>query len=284
MSEIFLSICVPMIFLDSYTAETILQSLKRGENEIEISIDLGLSESIIRLAEYKWDISKLRKIVEDPDTVYFINEEGVFKAAIRGKSFYKLMPAGKNKAPALLIDGVLMHRIKDIDPMKDARMKAKLCARKGSEMLEICTGLGYSTIACLDNAVSTITTIERDSDVIELARINPWSQRLFEDERVEMIIGDASEKIKMFSNKRFNGVLHDPPRFTLGPELYTEDFYEELYRVMKPKGVLYHYVGSPGSRYKKKDLPKGIMTRLRKVGFQRVQRKNDTLGVTGFKP
>ncbi|TXT56446.1 MAG: hypothetical protein BAJATHORv1_20035 [Candidatus Thorarchaeota archaeon] len=273
-----------MIFLSAPTAKAILDALEKNAQQIEISLDLGISVSNLSISDYKWDISKLHKIAQDPDTVYFINEEGVFKAAIIGKRFYKLMPSGEGNAPALLIDGVLMHRVKDIDPMEDARMKAHLCARRGSNMLEICTGLGYSTIACLEQGIAHIVTIEKESDVLDLAKINPWSQRVFDDEKVEIIVADASEAIQKIPTKRFHGILHDPPRFTHGSELYTEEFYSELYRVLRPKGVLYHYVGSPGGKHKKKDLPKGVMERLRRVGFVRVKRNSETLGVVAYRP
>ncbi len=58
---------------------------------------------------------------------------------------------------------------------------------------------------------------------------------------------------------------------------------DHLQGVLKQKGILYHYVGSPGSKYKKRDIPKGVMTRLREAGFQNVTRREDTLGVTARK-
>ena len=77
--------------------------------------------------------------------------------------------------------------------------------------------------------------------------------------------------------------MHDPPRFSMGSELYTSEFYSQLHRVLKPKGVLYHYVGSPGSKHRKRDLQKGILTRLREAGFKQVKRNESTLGVVALK-
>ncbi|MHA2200557.1 MAG: MnmC family methyltransferase, partial [Candidatus Thorarchaeota archaeon] len=185
--------------------------------------------------------------------------------------------------PALLIDGVLMHRVKDINPIEDAAMKAALCARKGIDMLEICTGLGYSTIACLKRGVRSIVSIERNHHVIELSRLNPWSRELHSDKRISIVHGDAVEKIEEFDSKSFHSVLHDPPRFSMGSELYTSEFYSQIYRVLKPRGVLYHYVGSPGGKHRKRDLPKGVIKRLREVGFEQVMRNEQTLGVVAKK-
>lgn len=272
-----------MIFLDSNTAAVILEAIESGIDEIEVSLDIGISITRVSIAEMQVDKESLSKIVKDTDSIYFIDEEGIFKAAISSDHFYKLFPTGKGSAPALLIDGVLMHRIKDTDPIADAKSKAKLCARKGIDMLEICTGLGYSTIACLDHEIRSILTIEKESNVIQLAKLNPWSKRLFSDERVKMIEGDAIEQISKLSDRSVHAVLHDPPRFSMGSELYTSDFYSEIHRILKPKGVLYHYVGSPGSRYKKKDLQKGVMARLRRVGFRNPVRKDEALGVVAKK-
>jgi predicted methyltransferase len=193
------------------------------------------------------------------------------------------MPVAKNQAPALLIDGVLMHRVKEITPMEDANMKAKLCARKGIDMLEICTGLGYASIACLKRGVRSIVTIEKDKDVLQLAKLNPWSHKMFTDERVKVIHGDASERILDIDDNSYHAIMHDPPRFSMAPELYTTDFYRQLFRVLKRKGILLHYVGSPGSKHRKQDLQKGIMQRLREAGFKDVARREKVLGVLAAK-
>ena len=272
-----------MIFLHSETASEILEAIREGTRYLDLSLDLGVSYSRVDTSDSSWDLEKLEKITKDPDSIYFIEDEVVYKAAISTDHFYKLHPTGPDTAPALLIDGVLMHRVKDISPTEDARMKAELCARKGIDMLEICTGLGYSTIACLRRGVRSIITIEKDPSVIELARLNPWSTDLFTDSRVSTIQGDASEKITEFGEATFHSVMHDPPRFSMGSELYTASFYSELYRVLKSKGVLYHYVWSPGSKHRKRDLQKGIISRLREAGFRQVQRNERTLGIVARK-
>ena len=267
------------IFLDSTVAKEMLDALKQDKEEITISLDLGRTTTKVKLTDPEWNSSQLHKIAKDPDTVYFIEDGDAFKAAISGTQFYKLMPSGTGTAPALVISGIAMHRVKDMDPRRDAAMKAKLCAKSGDDMLEICTGLGYSTIECLNRGVRSITTIEKDSDVIQLAGINPWSRELFSDSRVSLIQGDAVEKIREFEDSSFHSVLHDPPTFSMGADLYTREFYTQIYRVLKRKGVLFHYVGAPGAKYRRRDVQKGVMQRLRDVGFRHVERKSDALGV-----
>ena len=270
-------------FLDSTVAGEILKALEQEKEEITISLDLGRTTTKVDLRDSDWDHTQLLKITQDPNTVYFIEDGDAFKAAISGTQFYKLMPSGTGTAPALVISGVAMHRIKDMDPRKDASMKANLCARSGDEMLEICTGLGYSTIECLNRGVRSITTIEKDTDVIQLASINPWSKELFSDPRVTLVQGDATEKIHEFKDNSFDSILHDPPTFSMESSLYTREFYTELFRVLKRKGILFHYVGSPGAKYRRRDVQKGVIQRLRDVGFRQVARKPDALGVFGRK-
>jgi predicted methyltransferase len=42
-------------------------------------------------------------------------------------------------------------------------------------------------------------------------------------------------------------------------------------------------VGSPGRKHRKRDIPKGVMKRLRDVGFNHVARSEETLGVVARK-
>jgi predicted methyltransferase len=272
-----------MMLLDATAAEEILKARRKGINEIQISLDLGVSSMTVDPVSLPFTSEDLMKISKDKDSLYFIEDKQVYKAAIRGSHFYKLIPTELGQAPALLIDGVLMHRVKGISPIEDAAMKASLCAEKDMDMLEICTGLGYASIECLKKGVRSIVTIEKEKEVIELAKLNPWSHTLFSDERVTIIQGDAVEEIKEFPQASFDAILHDPPRFSMGSELYTQDFYSELYRVLRPNGVLYHYVGTPGAKYRRIDIQKGVMNRLRSVGFKRVSREEKSQGVLARK-
>ncbi len=61
--------------------------------------------------------------------------------------------------------------------------------------------------------------------------------------------------------------LHDPPRFGIAGELYSQAFYDQLARVLRRKGKLFHYTGSPNKLTSGRDVPNEVATRLRRAGF-----------------
>jgi len=230
-------------------------------------------------SEVKKDI--LKRIAKDENTVYFLSKGQLYKAAIAADGFYKLVPT---IPPTIEINGIRMHRTKDTNPLKDTRSKVEAVKpREGEFVLDTCMGLGYTAIESAKRGAYVIT-IEKDPNVIELAQLNPWSREVFTSQNIQLIQGDAFEVIKRFNDKSFDAIIHDPPRFSLAGHLYSEEFYAELFRVLKPKGRLFHYVGNPGKKYRKKDLQRGVMERLRGVGFKGVKRVEEALGVVALKP
>ena len=223
----------------------------------------------------------IERIAKDDSSVYFVKNGGVYKAAIAGEHFYKLVPT---IPPTIEINGIRMHRTKEVNPLQDTRNKVNAVKpREGETVLDTCMGLGYTAIEAAKRGAYVIT-VEKDPNVIELARINPWSRELFTGGRVQVIQGDSFEVLKRFKPESFDVIIHDPPRFSLAGQLYSEEFYRELFRVLKPGGRLFHYVGNPGKRYRKKDLQKGVMERLRRAGFVGVRRVEEALGVVARKP
>jgi predicted methyltransferase len=61
--------------------------------------------------------------------------------------------------------------------------------------------------------------------------------------------------------------LHDPPRFGIAGELYSRVFYDQLARVLKRKGKLFHYTGTPNKLTSQRDVPIEVANRLRLAGF-----------------
>lgn len=190
--------------------------------------------------------------------------------------FYKLVET--TGWPTVQIDGIQMHRISKLTPELDAAKKVEvLNPPAGSLVLDICTGLGYTAIFLLKRSCGVIT-IEKDENVLHIARQNPYSKFLFDNlvdivlpppGKAKLITGDAKEVIKSFSDNYFEYILHDPPKFNIAEDLYSYKFYVQLYRILKPTGRILHYIGSPQVK-SNKNIIGNIIQRLKLVGFKKV--------------
>ena len=56
-------------------------------------------------------------------------------------------------------------------------------------------------------------------------------------------------------------------RFGIAGELYSQDFYGQLSRVLKHRGRLFHYTGSPNKHSSGRELANEVANRLRFAGF-----------------
>lgn len=212
-----------------------------------------------------------------------LREKVNYFSAKTGK-FYQLVPT--RTVPVLKINAVPMHRFAKIDPLRDAELKVK-CLRPRGEVLDVCTGLGYSAIQeAMQEGVTSVVTVEKDPEVIEMARINPSSSELFSNPKIRIVEGDAFCIINDFSDESFGAVLHDPPTFVVAPELYHADFYRQLYRVLARGGRLWHYAPEPGKAGKKGKnvrFVEGIIKRLKAAGFDGLNHDPASSGITGTK-
>lgn len=181
------------------------------------------------------------------------------------------------------IDGVRMHQTARKSPLQDAADKvAALDPADGMAVLDICTGLGYSALATARRGCF-VTTVEKDSNVLQLAGQNKDSKCLFEHPRIRLVNEDAYAFVPTLPDASFDLILHDPPRFSMAGELYSGAFYTHLFRVLKPGGRLFHYTGTPGSG-SGKNLPRGVKDRLLAAGFEHVTWVEDLLGFLADKP
>jgi len=262
-------------------------------SKFKISLDLGLSTSDIEVVDDTVifscgecvDLSVLKSSIDDmgDDDIFVVIHGNIRKVALSANgNYYKLKAVGPYTAPTLEINGIHMHRITGITPWEDSLLKVK-CARvrRGMKVLDICTGLGYTAIASLLRGAFRVITIEIDEHVLEIASYNPWSWRLA-DERINIILGDATEVIEDIKDSSIDRIIHDPPTLALAGELYSKEFYKELFRVLKRGGVLFHYTGKPGYM-RGVNVTRGVVNRLRHVGFQ-VKIVREAYGVVAFKP
>jgi hypothetical protein len=190
-----------------------------------------------------------------------------------------LMPT--TGAPTMLVSGTPMHRIKGIDPHADTLRKIKTIGPMLGRVLDTATGLGYTAIEAAKTATDVVT-IELDPAGLDVARLNPWSRALFTDRKIKQLIGDAFDVVQTFEDESFSRILHDPPMFSLAGHLYGGEFYRQLFRVLKRKGRLFHYIGDLEST-SGRNIVRGVIRRLQESGFTRIVRHPEAFGVVALK-
>ena len=79
--------------------------------------------------------------------------------------------------------------------------------------------------------------------------------------------GDIAEQIVALPDESVDAILHDPPRFGIAGELYSQAFYDQLARVLRRKGKLFHYTGTPNKLTSGRDVPNEVAKRLARAGF-----------------
>ncbi len=203
------------------------------------------------------------------DKFLYVKKNGeMLKLELFDRHYYKLRLY--NRIPVLEIDGLRMQLVRDFkSPLDYSKAVVKqLELRKSDSVLDTCMGLGYTAIEASKYA-SSVTTCEISQAVITLAKYNPYSKGLFGN-AVTIVQGSASEKINGFKDGSFNAIIHDPPRFSHAPDLYSSAFYREMYRICKKQARLFHYVGSVGQS-KGRKIEDETARRLEQAGFKNIK-------------
>jgi predicted methyltransferase len=79
--------------------------------------------------------------------------------------------------------------------------------------------------------------------------------------------GDITEQITILPARSVDAILHDPPRFGIAGELYSQVFYDQLARVIRRGGRLFHYTGTPNRLTSQRNVPLEVARRLHHAGF-----------------
>ena len=159
-----------------------------------------------------------------------------------------------------------------VSPLADAERKVQLVAPRGKRILDTCGGLGYFAACALAAGAQRIQSYEKSDSVIWLRGLNPWSPT--PGGALTLTHGDVTAHLKALPAATFDAVLHDPPRFGIAGELYSQAFYDELARLLVRKGRLFHYTGSPNKLTSGRDVPGEVSRRLTRAGFS-AQRDGD---------
>jgi hypothetical protein len=237
---------------------------------LECSLDLQVSTSIIEIGPIDWAWNGRRfpypERFRDRTIYYWEDADGAFQPAARFySSLIKLVPTEWG-APTFEIDGIKMLPSERVSPYEDARAKVSSIQPKGKIVLDTCGGLGYFGAWCLLGGAKHVQSFELNPGVLWLRNINPWSPA--PAPALTLVQEDVTRAIIALAAGSVDAILHDPPRFGIAGELYSQTFYGHLARVLKRRGLLFHYTGSPNKLTSGRDVPNEVAKRLRIAGFE----------------
>ncbi|MGH8177597.1 MAG: class I SAM-dependent methyltransferase [Steroidobacter sp.] len=256
-------------------------AVRTGEREVECSLDLDRSTKTVEVGidGWSWEGRRFPYLETCKErTIYHWTGASFEPAARYATSLIKLVPTEWGP-PTFEIDGIKMLPTARVSPYADAERKVALIQPRGKVILDTCGGLGYFAAWCLRGQARQVLSYEKNPDVIWLRSLNPWSPEI--DDRLTLTQGDISEQITLLPNESVDAILHDPPRFGIAGELYSQVFYDHLARVIKRKGKLFHYTGAPNKLTSGRDVPNEVGNRLRRAGFVAKLNGDGVLAVKG---
>lgn len=252
------------------TAE-VLEQLRTAARErrgsVACSLDLRRSTSIVEVTDGGWIWNGDRFPYPDDckdRTIYHWCGARFEPVARYSSCLIKLVPTEWGP-PTFEIDGIKMLPTARVSPYADAERKVGLIAPRGKSILDTCGGLGYFAACCLQGMAASVVSYEKNPDVLWLRGLNPWSPAA--DGRLVLTQGDIVEAVGALPDRTFDAVLHDPPRFGIAGELYSQHFYDQLARVLKARGKLFHYTGTPNKLTSGRNLAREVTKRLGRSGF-----------------
>jgi predicted methyltransferase len=255
----------PLLTLDVY--EEMQSALQAGLDTVECSLDLKRSTTVVQLRPTEWmwrgAAFPYPKVCKER-TIYHWNGEHFEAVARYSDSLIKLVPTDWGP-PTFEIDGIKMLPTAKVSPYEDAQHKVAFIQPRGKIVLDTCGGLGYFAAWCIEGGAAKILSCEKNSDVMWLRALNPWSPKA--EDPLTLTCGDITEEIVAMPDASVDAVLHDPPRFGIAGELYSQVFYDHLARVLKRSGKLFHYTGTPNKLTSGRDVPNEVSNRLRRAGF-----------------
>ncbi|MCV6607917.1 MAG: MnmC family methyltransferase [Campylobacterales bacterium] len=167
-------------------------------------------------------------------------------------------------------------------------------------ILDICFGIGFNTLTTLYYAKQigflgkiNIYSPELNKDLIRSLKLLPYPKEFLEflptiyeisqnyiyqkkNINIEVFPGDATQYVKKFQNK-LDIVYQDAFSSKKNPELWSEEFFSDLYKGMKKNGILTTY-----------SQAKGVRHTMESVGFTLDEQKIDNSltirsGTLGYK-
>lgn len=265
-------------------AEALLAARDRGASAWHGSLDLGRSAGEAALAAQDWAWQEHRYPYPGrlkPRTIHYWDGKEFAPVSRFSGALIKLVPTDWG-APTFEIDGIKMLPTQQQSPFEDARRKVALVEPRGRTVLDTCGGLGYFAAGCLEAGAARILSFEKNADVLWLRTLNPWSpdpDAPSSGGRLQLAHADIAEAITRLDDASVDALLHDPPRFGIAGELYSQAFYDQLARVLRRGGRLFHYTGSPNRLTSGRDVPREVARRLERAGFRSELALDGVLGL-----
>jgi predicted methyltransferase len=257
-------------------ADRLLAARSAGLSRVDCSLDLLRSVTSVAIAPNAWicEGERYPYLHSFRERTIYRWTDGEFAALARyGSSLIKLVPTAWGP-PTFEIDGIKMLPSAEVSPYADAERKVNLIRPRGKIILDTCGGLGYFAACCLAGHAERIISYEINADVLWLRQVNPWSPA--PGGPLELTHGDVLAAVTHLPDASVDAVLHDPPRFGIAGDLYSQAFYRELARVLKRRGRLFHYTGRPNQVATGRNVANEVTERLRIAGFG-VERNGDGL-------
>jgi predicted methyltransferase len=250
----------------------VLEQLRGAAREhrlrVACSLDLRRSRTTVEVRDHQWTWDGAQFPYPDackPRTIYHWCATHFEPVSRYASSLVKLVPTEWGP-PTFEIDGIKMLPTSRASPYVDAERKVALIEPRGKTILDTCGGLGYFAAWCLEGMAAQVLSFEKNPDVLWMRSLNPWSPA--PDPRLVLAQADAVTAIGALADRSIDAILHDPPRFGIAGELYSQDFYGELARVLRPRGKLFHYTGTPNKLTSGRDVPQEVRKRLLQAGFR----------------
>ena len=218
--------------------EALIAARDAGADTWTGSLDLGRSSGEARLDADAWEWRGQRYPwpgkLKDRTIHYWDGDEFAAVSRYSG-ALIKLVPTEWG-APTFEIDGIKMLPTAKASPMEDAQRKVALVQPRGKTVLDTCGGLGYFAACCLEAGATRIQSFEKNADVLWLRTLNAWSPDPEAPEfggRLQLAHDDVTQAIAQIADASVDALLHDPPRFGIAGELYSQVFYDQLARVLR---------------------------------------------------
>lgn len=253
--------------LTSKVQAALMAARRQGTATVTCSLDLDRSIETVRLQADGWFWRD--RCLPYPErckerTIYYWSGEQFEAVARYSTSLVKLVPTEWGP-PTFEIDGIKMLPTAQVSPYADAERKVSLIQPRGKAVLDTCGGLGYFATWCLMQGARQVLSFEKNPDVIWLRGFNPWSPP--PGGALALLNVDVSQEIGALPDQAYDAILHDPPRFGTAGELYSQAFYNQLARVLRRNGRLFHYTGTPNRLTSGRDVPDEVARRLRAADF-----------------